>query len=141
VLVSVSGKTVGEVKEKLAAIAKAFGLSVTEEKTEKRVRSPNKKNETQTVEAVAEVEVASPKIEETVPTDALVKETPMSVVVPSISVVATKEAAMDALKDLNAKRGLPVAREVLLKFQASRFSELKEADFGAFIEACREITQ
>ena len=50
---------------------------------------------------------------------------------------ASKEAAMEALTVLNGSKGLPVARGVLAQFKATRFSELKEENYGAFIQACR----
>lgn len=52
---------------------------------------------------------------------------------------ATREQVSDALQSVNASAGLEKAREILDQFGVARISEIKEKDFGAFVEACRAV--
>lgn len=51
-----------------------------------------------------------------------------------------KEAVHQALQSVNISVGLPKAREILAHFKVNRISEIKEDQYGAFIEKCNEAT-
>lgn len=50
--------------------------------------------------------------------------------------IVSKEAAHQALQQVNVAVGLPKAREILTSFGAQRISDVKESDFAALIEKC-----
>lgn len=59
-------------------------------------------------------------------------------VVPAAPVFVTKDQAVEALKSVNAKCGISTARDILAKFEAKRFSELKEEHLSAFVKECQD---
>lgn len=52
---------------------------------------------------------------------------------------ANRDDVSQMLQEINNKKGLNAARELLAKFGASRISELTEEKFGAFVQAGREL--
>lgn len=56
-----------------------------------------------------------------------------------IVAAATKEQAMEALQHLVSTTNLETAKAVLNKFGALRISDIKEEDYGALIEACKNV--
>ena len=124
-----AGETIEEIREAIAKLAKIYGMtlvakaeetSVTVEAekpvTEKKTRGRKKAETTETVEEIDTVIPSTPLIE-----------------------IASKEQAMVALTDLNGKKGLPVARALLLEFGANRFSELKEEHFAEFVAKAKTL--
>jgi hypothetical protein len=80
----------------------------------------------------AETQVSEPSVS---PQPAYESETPE--ITPAIAIAPpTKEQAVQALQELNIKKGLETARSVLKKFGCARISELKPEQFTAFIELC-----
>lgn len=149
-ILTIAGESVEELKQKLKGLAKEFGLDVSSAQMNlplpETVSEPNpeKKIRAKKAEKVAAAE--TPEVNTSaVSTDAApaaVSVDPTSGTQPVADApapsVSSREAAMAALQELNSKKGLPKAREVLLQFKANRFSELKETDFGGFVDACRK---
>lgn len=48
----------------------------------------------------------------------------------------TKDDVFQALQDLNIKKGLAKAKEMLTKFNCERISDLETGDFQAFVAEC-----
>lgn len=51
----------------------------------------------------------------------------------------SKETVKSALQRVNLKKGLPVARDLLDKFDAKKLSDLKEDDYLPFVQACEKL--
>lgn len=56
---------------------------------------------------------------------------------PQVIKPITSEDAMKALQEVNAARGIHIARDLLERFKCTRFSELKEKDFAEFVEVAK----
>lgn len=73
------------------------------------------------------------------------KAPPMTVnppgVVAAVKKEASKEAAHNALQQVNIKCGLPTAREILKEFNCQRLSDLKEDQHAGFIDKCNETVK
>lgn len=90
------------------------------QKTEPKKRAPKAKAATQ---FEADTEAADVGLE---------KE-----VVETKKAAPTKESVISILKEINDKRGLEAARELLSKFKCSRVSELAPDQYQAFISDCQ----
>jgi outer membrane biosynthesis protein TonB len=132
-IVTVSGKTLEEVKVKLMWVAKEFGLMLADAQMNLPLETKPKKTKEKEIEKPVEPKVekpVEPKVEKPVEPKIEIKV--------ETKVVGTREAAAEALKKLNSAKSVSAAREMLLKFGASRFSELKPENYGSFIEECEK---
>jgi hypothetical protein len=92
-----------------------------------------------------DLKVVAPKVDDLAPEQELSdesEETHNAMFVgsasPEIKEPYTREAVVDLLSKLNETKGMPKAREVLTKFQASRLSELKPEFYGPFCDECKK---
>lgn len=51
----------------------------------------------------------------------------------------TKDDVVKALTAVTSNKGMPAARELLLRYKATRLSEIKEEEFAAFINDCKIV--
>lgn len=52
----------------------------------------------------------------------------------------TRDVAKDALRDLNSKKGIEVAKAVLNQFKCQRFNEIKDSDLEKFVDICEKAS-
>lgn len=126
----IKANTIEELMEKVCAIANKFGVDL----------SQNSKTPvtTEVVEAAKTVEV---EVEEAPKKKRAKKEEVKEEVVVEAKVEAakasyTKQDIANACQKVSEKKGLEFAREILATFGAKRISEVKEEEYGKFIEAC-----
>ena len=72
------------------------------------------------------------------PSDGAVEKNPEPAVTDAAQGNVTIDEVREALAAYNGAQGMDKARELLKKFGASRVTELKEADYVAFIDAVAE---
>lgn len=85
--------------------------------------------EAEVVEAVSESVVEKPVEKPAAKNKAVAKE----------PVKVTKQQIVAALQDVNAKKGLAAAKEVLQKFNCARLGEVTEGVYPEFLKACQEV--
>jgi hypothetical protein len=127
----IDASTVEELMEKVCALANKFGVDLSES-----TKTPVTK---EVVEAAKTIAV-EPEVEEAPKKEKKAKKE-KEVVVETSTVeevkTYTKQDITNACQELSEAKGLDKAREVLGKFGAKRISEIKEEDYGAFINACK----
>lgn len=148
-LISIEGQTFAEIRDKVFELALAFGydktpsgdeipVKIADEKVEETpVKKPlgrPKKVDAKPVETVVSkpVETAIQKQFE------VVVETPVEPT-PETPKEINKDTVFEALQLVSSKHGIPEARNLLLKFDAGRISELKASDYPAFVDACNKL--
>lgn len=133
-IVTVSADTIADFREKLRELAKEFGVGVSdpqlalplpeaEESPARKRGRPRKVVEEAPVPVTKEVTGFAPA------PAAVEEEKPVE--------PATKEQAVAALSALSSAKGLPVARDVLAKFEVLRLSELDPSKYGDFVAAAK----
>lgn len=85
--------------------------------------------EAEVVEAASEAVVEKPVEKPAAKNKAVAKE----------PVKVTKQQIVAALQDVNAKKGLAAAKEVLQKFNCARLGEVTEGVYPEFLKACQEV--
>lgn len=130
---TIEANTIEELMEKVCKIADKFNVDLSENTKTPVTKEVVKAAEEVTVEVVKEKKTKKgEKLAE-----AVVAEIEQKAIEAEVSKAFTKQDITDACQEVSEKHGLPKAREILEKFGAKRISEVKEADFGAFIEACK----
>lgn len=94
-------------------------------KTKKAKKSKVKNAEPEVLYEALDVEVGPEAIEPEAPAAPQVAE-------------VTKQEVIQALQKVNSMKGLPKAKEVLVKFNCARLSDVKEAIYPQFLKACNE---
>ncbi len=111
--------TFKEVTKIIAEIHHAVGANKTVAKPDAtEEKSPDNPDETKQPTLFDTVDIPEPK-----------EKTGKSVV--------TKDDVLGALKQVNTVHGINVAKEILAKFKVKRLSDIKETDYSALFEACR----
>lgn len=116
------------VSEPMLETAKTFTPEADPPKRKRRTKA-----EIEAAKSNGHTNIAAPTPEISRAEEAPVKQ-PASIAAPIVS----KEAAHQALQQVNVAVGLPKAREILTSFSAQRISDVKEADYKALIEKCNE---
>ena len=151
-IITVSGNTAAELRDKLAGLAKEFGLELgavqmplplRDQKTTMTVpvdavqaAAPAKRRgrKPKNPEPVAEAEDLAP--EELASDDAPAAEEVAEEAAPT----ATRAEAEAALVELNRKKGMVIALKTLKAFGVGKLRELPEAKYGAFVAECKRAS-
>jgi hypothetical protein len=88
---------------------------------------------------VSPKKIQSQRVKSVKPSVALVETVPADSApeIVQIEKPATKADAMAMLQELNVAKGMEAARNVLTTFGCKRMSDVTEAQYQAFIEACK----
>lgn len=147
-LITVSGDSIEEIRGKIRELAKEFGVidpsvqiplalsSTADAEAPAEKKKPGRQQKA--AATASEPAFANGKTTVTPAENELFSEATPPPAAP-VTPPATQEQATEALKKVNSAKGLPAAREILLKFGANRMSELKSEHFGAFVLACAQV--
>jgi len=153
---TIEAKCVNEFKEKILNLAKIFNISLddskldqspgrsyimlqNEDKAAPDLAIPSSEKVTEIQDKRKNLKKQKPEnLKESLPQSEISKtvETATEAVEPAAKTF-TREDAVAALQELNIKKGLPAAREVLKMFDCVRISEVKVEQYCDFVTACK----
>lgn len=136
-VLTISGDTVDEIRDKLVILAKQFGAVEATAPAAPRATRGGKKDKEEAPAANGNGAHLNgnghaPAVEE----DMFATEAPTAPAPTQNAVKVSREDVQRAIVAVQTAKGLPTARKVLNDFGAKRFAEVQEKDFAGMIQAC-----